>query len=54
MLIQVRGVKFFDPSDDDEEEEEKKQPSKQHSTPAETKVVTEDKQCWTHEPDYQR
>lgn len=48
----ISAVKFFDPSDDEEDDVK----TKQQAPPIVTvpKVVTEDKQCWTHEPDCER
>jgi len=46
-------VKFFDPSDD-EDDIKTNQTATTPPVVSVPKVVTEDKQCWTHEPDCER
>lgn len=50
-INQFRGIKFFDPSDDEEDEKE----VQKIAVPAKPEPPkTEDKECWTNEPDCEK
>ena len=57
LTFQPSGVKFLadeDEDEDEDEEEEEEEEEKQQPALSTTSVVKVDKECWTHEPEFDK